>query len=79
MSGVLEMNKETGMAVGRGPGRMSGSVIRGAIVRMHMLEGASYGATVRLMGRRGTFTVKEMGAAAGRKAGPDFKTLLTVT
>lgn len=79
MSGVLEMNKETGMAVGQGPGRMSGSVIRGAIVGMHMIEGASYGATVRLMGRKGTFTVKEMGAAAGRTAGPDFKTLLTVT
>lgn len=45
----------------------------------HDIEGASYGATVRLMGRRGTFTVKEMGAAAGRTAGPDFKTLLTVT
>lgn len=45
----------------------------------HMMEGASYGATGRLVGRRGTFTVKEMGAAAGRTVGSDFKTLLTVT
>lgn len=43
------------------------------------MEGASYGATGRLVGRRGTFTVKEMGAAAGGMVGPDFKTLLTVT
>lgn len=43
------------------------------------MEGASYRATVRLVGRRRTFIVKEMGAAAGRMAGPDFKTLLTVT
>lgn len=32
-----------------------------------------------LVGRRGTFTVKEMGAAAGRTVGSAFKTLLTVT
>lgn len=32
VSGVLKMSKEARMAVGQGPGRMAGSVIRGAIV-----------------------------------------------